>query len=407
LQALHQYTTYDLGINKKQTQEIDYEKFVTRERDLNLKLLRDNFSWQSNIFRHSLRVSIATLAGYIVSRFLPLGHSYWILLTIIVILKPAYSLTKKRNYDRLIGTLVGALIGVVILYLVKDRNAVFACMIILMIAAYSFMRTRYLIFVILMTPYILLLFYLLNPHGFTSIIKDRVIDTAIGSAIAFLANKFISPAWEHEQFLGYLIGMQQSNIKYFTSVAGYFTGKPSSVNEYKLSRKHAFVALANLSDAFSRMLSEPRKKQKNLGQIHQFVVLHHMLSSHIATLSSYADDNAVQLEPGYFQNVIHSVSQILEVARSILLQEQVSLQLPGNREPLRELNDRVGGLMDQRKSELDRGLIETDTRKKLSEIKPVADQFNYIYKIAVDIEKLCSELLGRPVHQVPAASLAS
>ncbi|WP_431212426.1 hypothetical protein ACQ86N_43075 [Puia sp. P3] len=36
------------------------------------------------MFRHSMRVSIATITGYIISGFLPFGHGYWMLLTIIV-----------------------------------------------------------------------------------------------------------------------------------------------------------------------------------------------------------------------------------------------------------------------------------------------------------------------------------
>src|SRR5690606_41853266 len=60
-----------------------------------------------------------------------LGHSYWILLTIIVILKPTFSLTRKRNFQRLIGTIAGALFGVLILFLFKDRTMLFVWMLVL------------------------------------------------------------------------------------------------------------------------------------------------------------------------------------------------------------------------------------------------------------------------------------
>ena len=78
------------------------------------------------------------------------------------------------------------------------------CMIILMMLAYSFMRTRYLLFVTLMTPYILILLYILNPNHFRILIIDRVMDTAIGSAIALLANILFSPEWAYKQFADYL-----------------------------------------------------------------------------------------------------------------------------------------------------------------------------------------------------------
>ena len=259
--TLQNYTTYDKKLTKNFDPSIEYEQFVAHE-NIEPKLLLSNLSLRSNTFRHALRLSIATIAGYIISKFLPFSHSYWILLTIIVILKPAYSLTKKRNYNRLIGTIVGALFGFAILFFIKDKTAVFIIMILLMIGAYGFMRTNYLVFVSLMTPYILLLFHLLNANNFKTVVTDRIIDTAIGSAIAFIANIFLLPVWEHEQVTDYMIKMIEDNLKYFLDVASLFWGKAISVNQYKLSRKNAFVSLANLSDAFNRMLSEPKNKQK-------------------------------------------------------------------------------------------------------------------------------------------------
>ena len=117
--------------------------------------------------------------------------------------------------------------------------------------------------IIFMTPYILLLFHLLNSGNFQTILQDRVIDTMIGSGIAFLANFLLLPAWEHEQVKNYMAETIISNKTYFADISAAFIGKPVSITQYKLSRKNAFVALANLSDAFSRMLSEPKNKQKN------------------------------------------------------------------------------------------------------------------------------------------------
>jgi len=47
-----------------------------------------------------------------------------------------------------------------------------------------------------MTPYVLLLFHLLYPYDFRTILSERVIDTVIGSAIAFVANIFLLPSRE-------------------------------------------------------------------------------------------------------------------------------------------------------------------------------------------------------------------
>jgi hypothetical protein len=51
------------------------------------------------------------------------SHSYWILLTIVVILKPNFSMTKQRYNDRLIGTLIGCIISVGILRWIHAAGA--------------------------------------------------------------------------------------------------------------------------------------------------------------------------------------------------------------------------------------------------------------------------------------------
>jgi len=391
LHILHSYTKYDRKISKKSLEELDYQQFVSHQ-EIDPKLLRSNFSLQSNIFRHSLRVAIATSVGYIVSQFFAFGHSYWILLTIIVILKPAYSLTKKRNYARLLGTIAGAATGFIILYFIKEKEVVLGFMIVFMIGAYSFMRTKYMVFVMLMTPYILLLFYLLYPHDFRAIISDRLIDTVIGSAIAFLANILIVPAWEHERFIDYVTKMIAENTNYFRDVAAAFTGRAVTATQYKLSRKHALVALANLSEAFNRMLSEPKNKQKNIRTMNQFVVLNHMFNSHVATLASFGQALTLKYQSDRYLPIIHTVVIRMKNAIRVLEQKPVQEESAIDKEQLRLLNDDLNQLIHQRKRELEQGLVETSTKTQLRELKFMIDQFNFITKTAADIEKLSYDL---------------
>ena len=401
LHTLHGYTTYDRKLSRNFRQEVDYEQFITHQ-EVDRKLLLDNLTLTSNIFRHSLRVSIATFAGYLISRFLPFGHGYWILLTIIVILKPAYSLTKKRNYERLMGTLAGAFIGLLILYFINDRSVLFVLMILFMIGTYVFLRTNYLVCVTLMTPYILLLFHLLYPLDFRSVLSDRVIDTAIGSAISFIASIFIVPSWEHEQITDYMIRILEANTAYFRDVSGAFLGRPATVTQYKLSRKHAFVALANLSDAFNRILSEPGNKLKLADRMHQFVVSNHMLTSHIATLSYYASPLPEKDADPAYQPVIRAMIARMENTIAFLQEKSRPGELVTGKEDLRILNEKMNTLMDQRKAELSQGIIESNTRRQLSGFKPIVDQFNFIAKVTADIAKLSQFL--RPGALTPQST---
>ncbi len=406
LHTLHGYTTYDRSLSKNFSSEIDVDEFVAHT-EVDRKLIFENLSLRSNIFRHSLRVSIATIAGYIIGNLITHGHhEYWILLTIVVILKPAYSLSKRRNVERLMGTLAGALIGLLLLYFVPGDRVLFVLMILFMIGTYVFIRTNYLVAVIMTTPYVLLLFHLLYPSNFRVILSDRVIDTAIGSAIAFLANILIIPSWEHERIADFMAAALRANIEYFRDVAGAFLGRPATIHQYKLSRKNAFVALANLSDALSRMLSEPRSQQKSITEMHQFVVSNHMLTSHIATLAYYVEPYAARYADPAYEPVIDDV--IFRLGQTVnLLSDQPPLlpAAPANKEALRVLNDRVNVLLERRKAEMD-GVVAPDgeARERLREFKPIVDQFNFIGKVTTDLckisEPLHTALVAAPQQEV-------
>ncbi len=385
LYTLHHYTGYDKKTAKEYKLTGDYEHFVTST-ELDWRLLRDNLSFRSNTFRHALRVSIATTAGYALSHLFALGHSYWILLTIIVILKPAYSLSRERNYQRFSGTVLGALLGLLLLWLIDDRTILFVLMLILMTGAYSFMRTRYLISVVLMTPYILIMFYLLDSGHFKVILQDRLIDTGIGSVIAFLATFLLVPAWEKEQIRGYMAEAVAESIAYYRNVAGPFTGTAVTELDYKLSRKNAFVALANLSGAFSRMLLEPRSKQTNSKMVHQFVVMAYMLNSHIATLSYFSEPLANKYRSVGFLPVMEDTLDELNEIRALLKGSAWSPAPDDNGET--RIQEEIKSLVEKRRAELQQGLMDTETRIRLSELKPIVDQFLFISRIAGDMKKV-------------------
>ena len=133
--------------------------FVSHQ-SLDPKIFWSNLNISSSAFRHALRVAIACIAGFIISKLISYGyHSYWILMTIAFMLKPAYSLTRQRNIERITGTLIGGVIGFGLLIIPLPNEVLFGIMVVLMIATYSFQRIKYMVSVICMTPFLLILFH--------------------------------------------------------------------------------------------------------------------------------------------------------------------------------------------------------------------------------------------------------
>jgi uncharacterized membrane protein (TIGR01666 family) len=390
IKRLEAYTTYDKRLSRQYKRDVEVEKFI-KPTDISINLLFDNLSLKSGTFRHALRSTIALLAGYIVSLLFPLGHSYWILLTIAVIMKPAYSITRQRNVQRLTGTFIGAAIGFVLLLVTNNSTVLFFVMLACMIVSYSLLKLQYAVSNAALTVVVLLMFYFLNPANLGGILTDRIIDTLIGSAIAYVVSLFVLPAWEYEQIEQFIRSAIESNQKYFLAVAKAFTSEQPDLTTYKIVRKDAFVGLANLSDIFQRMLSEPKHQQPHLPQYHQFVTTSHMLTSYIASLSYYAARFGERYREEDFSPMVKEINKLFDLALKVVDKQPV--QLPGDNVRL-PIHKKVQQLLMQRKKDITEG-IESDAqnvRKTLSELKTTIDQFQLIYANLTDQVKILQRI---------------
>jgi uncharacterized membrane protein YccC len=83
-----------------------------------------------------------------------------------------------------------------------------------------------------------------------------------------------------------MVATLQANLAYLRQLADRLAGRPQTPTAYKLTRKQVYVASANLAAAFQRMISEPKSKQRRPTEVHEFVVLNHILSSNIASVTA-------------------------------------------------------------------------------------------------------------------------
>ncbi|WP_069659726.1 FUSC family protein [Arcticibacter eurypsychrophilus] len=314
--------------------EKDLRRFVSAQ-VLDPKQFIENLSLKSGIFRHALRVAIVAVIGYGISKLLPLGHhSYWILLTILVILKPGFSLTKQRNYQRLIGTVAGGIAGALIVYYIHDTTIRFMFLMVFMILAYSFQRLNYVVSVLFMTPYVLIMFSFIGL-GSLSLVQERILDTFIGSFIALIASYFLFPSWEYPQLKSFMRKLLIANYQYLAKVAEGLAGKELNITEYKLIRKELYVRSANLASAYQRMLSEPKSKQIKVREASKFIVLNHMLSSYNATLiAAMRSDRPVKINNGHVKLIKRALYQLCEGISQLkdkeedFMETDVSIQEP-------------------------------------------------------------------------------
>jgi uncharacterized membrane protein YccC len=320
------------------------QRFVTVRHVPYLQIF-SNLTMASPSFRHALRVTIAVAVGFWLGRLLPLTNAYWIVMTSIIILKPGYSLTRQRNAQRIVGTLIGCAASVAMILLVKDPLVLLVSMFAAMVMSYSLLLFNYTASVVFTSSYVLLMFHLLAP-GSMRIIGERAIDTVVGCMIAIGASHLF-PYWEYRlmgklvhdmiaamrQYLdaswswsgahgatrqpafagsaalaGAGVGAQTSAMSGANAAArasgpaAAGTGPADSENaarsqsvaaasapasavesdyRYRLARKNVHVAFANLGQAFQRMMLEPKSAQKFVAELNDLLIRSHVLASQI------------------------------------------------------------------------------------------------------------------------------
>ncbi len=246
-------------------------------------------------------------------------------------------------------------------------------MLVLMLFTYSFLRLDYAVSVIFMTPYVLIAFSFLGVPLIHTV-EERVLDTFIGSALAFSSAFIIFPNWESDLLNESLSKVIISNQNYLKTVTERLNGLPLNMVEYKLARKDVYVESGNLSAAFERMISEPKSKQKHAQDIHKFLVLNHMLSSAIAAIAANLPDKNSFCLPAQFKIARHA--QLI----------------------LKETNKKLG-IVTESSTEAANTEIKNTISKNMADnnqadVLFLEDQLRFILKISLDIAKVTDTVLS-------------
>ena len=298
--------------------KVEYHHFVAFE-NFEWKRIIHHLELNSPIFRFSLRLSITCLFCYILAQLFDLGtYSYWILITVVVIIKPAFSLTRERNAQRLIGTLIGIVIALLLLLVTRSTVVQLSFCFVFLLIYFTFNRTHHLFSVIALTPVVMLILYIYSNSGWDFVL-ERIYDTLIGCAIAYLAT-YLFPSWESGRIPYLCRELLSANKRYLEKLSDVLTGKPVDLTTYKLARKNVYIEQAALSSAFQRMIGEPGNKPVASEYIYHFQMLNHILSANIASL--FLSQPTEKLRPNNQEDQILVMTAIEGLSRSILFLDQ-------------------------------------------------------------------------------------
>jgi len=368
----------------------DLEKFITPQY-YPISTLIENLSFSSTVFRHSLRLTITILIGFLIGNILPFQNTYWIVLTIIVIMRQGYGLTKERTFQRIIGTIAGGFIAFGVLFLVHDSTIIGALAIISMLLGFSFTPTNYKVGATFVTVYVIFLYGILTPN-IQDVIEYRILDTLVGALFAFLANYFLWPSWEFVKIPVYLEKSIEANKNYLKQISLFYNTKEEVSISYRLARKHAFIEVGNLMASFQRMLQEPKSKQTKLTKVYDLTVLNHSLLSSIASLGTYIQSHKTSAASEAFNVVVDKVIENLEDAITILREETVT---PKSDTVNEDLSKRFIELNKIRTKELkeENDNDEDAFQLKMQEAQLVIEQLIWLTNLSENIVKTTRNLI--------------
>ncbi len=149
------------------------------------------------IIKQALRITLVLIVGYLVSKYFHLTRSFWVMISILLINEADLHLTQRKGIERLLGTIAGGLLSIVIAPLIFKSDCLlpYLCFLLVFLTAY-FSLIRYMIALFFGTLIIAGLYYLLHPP--TDILHFmiyRIEDTAIGVALAIIGEYTIFPLW--------------------------------------------------------------------------------------------------------------------------------------------------------------------------------------------------------------------
>ena len=364
----------------------DLEKFFTPEH-YRFKTLVEHLNFESATFRYALRLTAAMLLGLIIGKFINLQNEYWILLTIVVIMRPGYGLTKQRSKHRIIGTILGGILGILLLIFVDNIHILSIITIISMLFGYWLSASDYRIGVTFVTLYVILIYGILNAEAESAFIY-RLLDTAIGAGIAFLATHFFWPSWEFYNVKSHLEKSLKSIITYVEEVKQFYVHKGEPTTAYKIARKNAFIEVGNLMASFQRMIQEPKNKQQNRTELYELAVLNQTLVSSTASMGTFIQSHKTTEASEAFKIVMDNVQYNL---KSALLHLDINISIDENVKNNFEIS--ITKLKNIRKEEVESLPLSLEEKiQKTEESQLIIDQLIWMVNLSEQIEKVCKKI---------------
>ena len=328
--------------------------------------LQANLSLHSTVFRHALRLAVCLGAGDAIGRSIQVQRTYWIPMTIAIVLKPDFTATVSRGILRLAGTFAGLVLATVLFHFVHAGTATDVVLLSVFIFLLRWIGpANYGIFVTALSAMVVLLIALTGVPP-KEVISARAINTAIGGVLAMIAYA-VWPTWERTLVGPALADMMENYRAYFQAVIDAYSDAPPSAID--ATRVRSRRARSNAEASVDRLSAEPGIRQEQVNTLNAILVNSHSLVHAVMALESglYQTRKAPPREAT--RQFAADVCQTLDaVARAL----RDRTELPSDLPDLREAHNRI---LHSRTPGTDRyTLVNIETDRITTSLNTVVEQ---------------------------------
>ena len=257
--------------------------------------------WDAPPLRHAIRASLAIGTGYVVGLALPwASHAYWILLTIVLVLRGSLAQTIERRNSRVAGTLAGCAIAMVLLSAEPPAWEMLIVITISQAIAHAFAIRRYLITAVAATVLGLLQIHMLQGGDLPAFaMLERIADTVIGAGVAWIFS-YVLPSWERNQIPALIrrtVNSQATHARMALALGQFKAVDSGPELAWRLARREAFDALSALVQATQRSLAEPRAVRPPLTELEQLQARSYQFLAQLSGIKGLLVLRREQLDP--------------------------------------------------------------------------------------------------------------
>ncbi|HTC67096.1 MAG TPA: FUSC family protein [Candidatus Acidoferrum sp.] len=305
------------------------------------EIFRNHLNLQSPIFRHAIRLAVLVALGDILGTEVSWRRTYWLPMTIALVLKPEFTATFTRGLLRIAGTIVGLLLATALFHLFNPGVVLQVILIFVLVFLLRWLGpANYGIFGTAVSALIVLLLAIAGVPP-NDVIWARGINTVVGGSLALLAY-WLWPTWERTRVSERIAEMLDAYRNYAHALSRW---NPVNMQELESTRRAARSARANLEASIDRLSSEPGTTREKLARLSALLASSHRLIHALMALDAIFSHKPALANSPPLKNFMSKLEKTLALLSSTLRGvREPSKDFPSLREEHRLMvQDRTSG----------------------------------------------------------------